>query len=75
MIMATAITTGLCEILKQTFPRTDKYMRIIALLVGAGVGYLSGMQGMDLLIVGLSAQGLYSASKPAVTKTISVLSK
>lgn len=75
MITATAITTGLCEVLKQTFPQTKPYMRIVALIVGAAVAYFAGLRNLDLLLVGLSSQGLYSVVEKPVRTTVTKLTK
>lgn len=65
---AIAITTALVQVGKSYVP--SKYTPLLSLLIGAGIGYVSGVTDvLALITIGLASSGLYDVVKEP-TKTV-----
>lgn len=67
------LTTAIVQLIKGLELIPSKYMTLVSVFVGAGLGYAMGSRGLDLLIVGLSASGLYEAGKVTATEVKSIM--
>lgn len=67
---AIALTTATVQMVKITVNVPSRYTPLASLLIGMGIGYLSGITGViELMTIGLGASGLYDLGKQP-TKTI-----
>jgi len=60
-------------VIKPVVDLPSKYYPLIRIVVGAIIGYISDVRGVDLLIVGLTASGVYSSAKTTVQEVKSRL--
>ena len=70
------LTTALVQMVKNLEVIPSKFMAVIALIVGAILGFLTGERNIiSLIMIGLSASGLYETGKMTVTEVKSKLDK
>lgn len=70
------LTTALVQMVKNLDAVPSKFMAIIALIIGAFLGFLTGERNIiSLIMIGLSASGLYETGKMTVTEVKSKLDK
>lgn len=63
MIVFTAITVGLTQVVKMAELIPNKFIPLISLIIGVGLAIYQDMSAIDGIIIGLSASGLYSSVK------------
>ena len=70
------LTTALVQMVKNLEMIPSKFMAVIALIAGALLGLASGERDViALIMIGLSASGLYETGKMTVTEVKSKLDK
>lgn len=70
------LTTALVQMVKNLEMIPSKFMAIIALLIGALLGFATGERNIiSLIMIGLSSSGLYESGKLTVNEIKSKMSK
>lgn len=70
------LTTALVQMVKNLDAIPSKFMAVIALIIGVILGFLTGERNIiSLIMIGLSASGLYETGKMTVTEVKSKLDK
>ena len=70
------LTTALVQMVKNLEMIPSKFMAVIALIAGALLGFASGERDViALIMIGLSASGLYETGKMTVTEVKNKLDK
>ena len=70
------LTTALVQMVKNLGYIPSKFMAFIALIIGALLGFATGERNIiALIMIGLSASGLYETGKMTVTEVKSKLEK
>lgn len=70
------LTTALVQMVKNLGMIPSKFMAVIALIIGAALGFSTGERNIiSLIMIGLSASGLYETGKMTVTEVKSKLDK
>lgn len=70
------LTTALVQMVKNLEVIPSKFMAVIALIIGAILGFSTGERNIiSLIMIGLSASGLYETGKMTVTEVKSKLDK
>lgn len=70
------LTTALVQMVKNFDAVPSKFMAVIALIIGAFLGFATGERNIiSLIMIGLSASGLYETGKMTVTEVKSKLDK
>lgn len=63
------LTTALVQMVKNLGMIPSKFMAVIALIIGAVLGFATGERNViPLIMIGLSASGLYETGKMTVTE-------
>ncbi len=63
IIVLTALTLGLTEVVKRLNIVNERFYPLVSLTIGILLALSQGMYGLEGIIVGLSASGLYSGVK------------
>lgn len=70
------LTTALVQMVKNLDAIPSKFMAVIALIIGAVLGFATGERNViSLIMIGLSASGLYETGKMTVTEVKSQIGK
>jgi uncharacterized membrane protein YfbV (UPF0208 family) len=63
------LTTALVQMVKNLELMPSKFMAVVALVIGALIGFSTGERNIiSLIMIGLSASGLYETGKMTVTE-------
>lgn len=58
-----AVTAALVEVVKQGDFLPTRFYPLVSIFIGSVLGYFAGVDWLNMLIIGLSASGFYSAQK------------